>query len=77
MLSVSSSAPLLWENDPIDDAGVAAELHIGPYLHRDPELALICSGICASPMNQAHAPKLPLATLGAYLQGPLRAIAQL
>lgn len=62
--------PLYWDNYPVNDAGMTAELHIGPYLNRDADLHTVVRGIYANPMELAEASKLPLATVGDYLNDP-------
>lgn len=55
---------LVWDNYPVNDAAMVAELHIGPYQNRDAGLPV--RGIYVNPMSLAHASKLPLATFAAY-----------
>lgn len=62
--------PVLWDNYPVNDGHMAAELHIGPYTGRDPTLDAVSRGIFANPMNQPVASRLPLACIGRYLRDP-------
>jgi len=62
--------PLIWDNYPVNDGEMAAELHIGPLRGRDPLLYRAVRGICANPMNQPEASKIPLATYADYLADP-------
>src|SRR5690606_39134111 len=53
---------LLWDNYPVNDGGMAAELHIGPVRGRSPDLVLQAKGFAVNPMNQAEASKVALHT---------------
>lgn len=61
---------LYWDNYPVNDASMYPELHIGPYINRDPKLYHHCLGIVANPMNLAESSKIALATIGNYLMSP-------
>ncbi len=63
-------APLYWDNYPVNDLSMAADLHIGPYRGRDPLLARFSAGVMANAMQYAHASKIPLATIGDFLWDP-------
>ncbi len=63
-------APLIWDNYPVNDGEMAAELHLGPLRGRDPLLYQAVRGVCANPMNQPEASKIPLATYADYLADP-------
>ncbi|MDQ1324818.1 MAG: hyaluronoglucosaminidase [Chloroflexota bacterium] len=63
-------APLYWDNYPVNDVAMTFELHIGPYLGRDPRLAEASRGIIANPMELFEASKIPLATIADYLRDP-------
>jgi hyaluronoglucosaminidase len=67
---VMKRPPLYWDNYPVNDAVMTAELHIGPYLNRDSDLYTAARGLYANPMEFAEASKVPLATVGAYLTDP-------
>jgi hyaluronoglucosaminidase len=62
--------PLFWDNYPVNDVAMTFELHIGPYLGRDPRLAEGTHGIIANPMELFEASKIPLATIADYLRNP-------
>jgi hyaluronoglucosaminidase len=62
--------PILWDNYPVNDLAMQAELHLGPLRGRDPALAGRIRGILANPMIQPEASKIPLATLAAFLANP-------
>lgn len=55
---------LVWDNYPVNDAAMVAELHIAPYQNREADLPV--RGIYANPMSLAQASKLPLATFADY-----------
>jgi len=67
---VARRAPLLWDNFPVNDLDMRAELHLGPIQGRDPELAGVTRGVLVNPMSQAEASKIALATYGAFLRDP-------
>lgn len=62
--------PMLWDNYPVNDLGMRAQLHLGPLLGRDERLAECCAGYAANLMNEAEASKIPLATIAEYLKSP-------
>ena len=62
--------PLYWDNYPVNDVAMGWELHIGPYLGRDPGLGEVSRGVLANPMELAEASKIPLATIADYLADP-------
>ena len=59
-----------WDNYPVNDGPMKAELHIGPYTGRSPYLPEAAKGIFLNPMNQAEASKIPLAAAARYLENP-------
>lgn len=59
-----------WDNYPVNDGSMAAELHIGPYTGRDPRLPLASRGFLINPMNQAMASIPVLKNIAAYLNAP-------
>jgi len=61
---------IVWDNYPVNDASMAASLHLGPYCGREPELADVVGGILCNPMTQAHASQVPLATAMEFLADP-------
>ncbi|BAS26271.1 protein O-GlcNAcase [Limnochorda pilosa] len=62
--------PLYWDNYPVNDGMMTAELHIGPYTGRDPGLAEVASGVVLNPMPQYTASRWVLAAAGPYLTAP-------
>ena len=61
---------LLWDNYPVNDATMEAELHLGPYRGRTPALSDEVDGVLCNPMLQPHASKVALATAAEYLRDP-------
>lgn len=62
--------PLYWDNFPVNDVAMTGELHIGPYLGRDPDLADHAVGIIANAMPLAEASKIALASIADYVRDP-------
>ena len=62
--------PLYWDNYPVNDVAMGFELHVGPYLGRDPRLATASRGIVANPMELFEASRIPLATIADFLRDP-------
>ncbi len=62
--------PLYWDNYPVNDLKMANELHIGPLMHRDPQLYRHASGYAANAMASAESSKIPLITIADYLNDP-------
>ncbi|MBO8163791.1 MAG: beta-N-acetylglucosaminidase domain-containing protein [Brevibacillus sp.] len=62
--------PLIWDNYPVNDLGMADELHIGPLLNRDPGLYRHVSGFVSNVMELAESSKIPLITVAEYLVAP-------
>ncbi len=62
--------PLIWDNYPVNDAGMTDQLHIGPIRDRDGDLDSYVSGILVNPALQPEATLVPLATWGEYLRDP-------
>lgn len=62
--------PLYWDNFPVNDVAMTGELHIGPYLGRDPRLGVAAAGIIANPMPLAEASKIGLAGVADFARGP-------
>lgn len=62
--------PLIWDNYPVNDALMTAELHVGPYIGRDPGLGDETEGILLNPMIQPEASKIALATAAEYFASP-------
>jgi hyaluronoglucosaminidase len=61
---------IVWDNTPVNDATMAHELHLGPYLGRDADLADVVAGVLCNPMTQARASLLQLATAMDFLRDP-------
>jgi hyaluronoglucosaminidase len=62
--------PLYWDNFPVNDVAMTHELHIGPYLGRDPGLAGTAAGIVANPMPLAEASKIGIASVADFCRDP-------
>lgn len=62
--------PLYWDNYPVNDGSMAPEMHIGPYVGRDPELVNNAQGIVLNPMNQARASMIALGAAASFLADP-------
>ena len=62
--------PLYWDNFPVNDVAMTGELHIGPYLGRDPRLNQAAAGIIANPMPLAEASKIALAGVADFCRDP-------
>ncbi|MAT45027.1 MAG: hypothetical protein CL609_22065 [Anaerolineaceae bacterium] len=63
--------PLIWDNYPVNDGEMAADLHLGPIQGRDPELYKQVCGVLINPMNQMEASKIALATYANYMADPI------
>ncbi|HET8928297.1 MAG TPA: protein O-GlcNAcase [Microbacterium sp.] len=62
--------PLYWDNYPVNDVAMTAELHIGPYRGRSADLAAHAAGVIANPMERPEASKIALFTIACYLADP-------
>lgn len=62
--------PLYWDNFPVNDVAMTHELHIGPYLGRDPRLAEVAAGLVANPMPLAEASKIGIASVADFCRDP-------
>lgn len=62
--------PILWDNYPVNDLAMRRELHIGPLEFRDATLGDITHGYVSNLMLEPEASKIPLVTIGDYLQHP-------
>jgi hyaluronoglucosaminidase len=62
--------PLIWDNYPVNDAGMVDELHIGPIRDREADLDEWVSGVLVNPAMEAEASLVPLATWAEYLRHP-------
>jgi hyaluronoglucosaminidase len=63
---------IVWDNTPVNDATMVNELHLGPYLGREPALADLVGGVLCNPMIQERASLLQLATAMDFLRDPDR-----
>ena len=61
---------IVWDNTPVNDATMTHELHLGPYLGRDADLADVVGGVLCNPMTQARASLVQLATAMEFLTAP-------
>jgi hyaluronoglucosaminidase len=68
---VLNRQPLYWDNYPVNDMAMSAELHLEPLRGRSPGLAAHCSGLLSNPMTQPEASKIVLGTVAAYMDDPL------
>ncbi|HWM34963.1 MAG TPA: protein O-GlcNAcase [Pseudolysinimonas sp.] len=69
-LEATGHPPLYWDNFPVNDVAMTGELHIGPYLGRDPGLVGIARGIIANGMPQAESSKVGFASVADFLADP-------
>lgn len=60
-------APLYWDNFPVNDGGLQANLYIGPVRGREVGLHKYSAGLVSNPMLQFEMSQLPLFTIGEYL----------
>jgi hyaluronoglucosaminidase len=67
--AVGGRPPLIWDNNPVNDAFMADRLFLGPLRGRDPGLADACCGYLANPMVQPRASRPALASAAGYLEG--------
>jgi hyaluronoglucosaminidase len=59
--------PLLWDNYPVNDLGMASELHLGPIEGRDPSIKAAVSGVFVNLMIQPEVSKIPLLTYASWM----------
>ncbi|WP_223591744.1 protein O-GlcNAcase [Neobacillus bataviensis] len=62
--------PIIWDNYPVNDLGMTAEMHIGPIAGRAASLSKTCKGFIVNTMPQAEASKIPLLTFADYFENP-------
>ena len=68
----TTSRPVLyWDNYPVNDVAMTAELHVGAYRGRDPHLFRFSRGVIANPMDRPESSKIALATIADYLWDPV------
>ncbi|HEX6386202.1 MAG TPA: protein O-GlcNAcase [Anaerolineae bacterium] len=63
-------SPIIWDNYPVNDLGMRAEMHIGPLQGRAADLYHAARGLVANVMLQPEASKIPLLTIADYLVDP-------
>lgn len=61
---------LLWDNHPVNDAGMRHDPHLGPLRGRDPRLPEAMAGIVANLALQPEASRIAIATVGDYAADP-------
>ena len=59
--------PLYWDNYPVNDEAMFREMHLGPVIGRDGDLAEYATGLIANCMEYAECSKIPLCTIADYL----------
>ncbi len=69
-LRTTSRQVLYWDNYPVNDVAMTAELHLGAYRGRDPHLYRFSRGVLANPMERPESSKIALATIADYLWDP-------
>ena len=69
-LRTTSRPVLYWDNYPVNDVAMTAELHLGAYRGRDPHLYRFTRGVLANPMERPESSKIALATIADYLWDP-------
>lgn len=62
--------PVLWDNYPVNDGAMEAEMHIGPIIGRQESLATKSRGFAVNTMIQAEASKVSLLTFADYFNDP-------
>jgi hyaluronoglucosaminidase len=63
---------ILWDNYPVNDLSMSAEMHLGPLTGRDPRLPAVVYGYLNNPLLQEHLTFIPLATCFDYAGDPQR-----
>lgn len=58
---------LYWDNFPVNDGGLQANLYVGPVRGREKGLHKYSAGLLANPMLQFEASLIPISTIGEYL----------
>jgi len=58
---------LYWDNFPVNDGGLQANLYIGPIRGREKGLHKYSAGLLSNPMLQFEASQIPISTIGEYL----------
>lgn len=62
--------PIIWDNYPVNDLDMKAEMHIGPIQGREDKLCRETRGIVVNTMIQAEASKVSLLTYADYFRDP-------
>jgi hyaluronoglucosaminidase len=62
--------PIIWDNYPVNDLAMTAEMHVGPISGRDSSLPKVCKGFIVNTMSQAEASKIALLTFADYFANP-------
>jgi len=63
---------ILWDNYPVNDLSMSAEMHLGPLTGRDARLPQAVYGYLNNPLLQESLSFLPLATCFDYAASPAR-----
>lgn len=63
---------ILWDNYPVNDLSMSAEMHLGPLTGRDPRLPEVVYGYLNNPLLQERLTFMPLATCFDYAADPRR-----
>lgn len=66
----SGRKPIIWDNYPVNDAGMTNQIHLEPIKGREANLFESAKGIMVNTMSQVEASKIALATYGDYLDHP-------
>jgi len=62
--------PIIWDNYPVNDLAMTAEMHIGPITGRSASLPFVSKGFIVNTMSQAEASKIALITFADYFENP-------
>lgn len=68
--TVTGRVPILWDNYPVNDLAMTAELHLGPLQGREVTLHAATKGYIANLMLQPAASRIPLLTVAEYVADP-------
>jgi hypothetical protein len=63
---------IVWDNYPVNDLSMSAELHLAPLTGRDPRLPEVVYGYLNNPMLQPTLSRIALATCFDYANDPVR-----
>ncbi|WP_232695637.1 protein O-GlcNAcase [Brevibacillus daliensis] len=67
--------PFYWDNYPVNDMAMTAELHIGPLQNRGKQLHRLARGYVANVMESPEISKIALITISNYLAKPEKYVA--